>query len=137
MGNLATQQYFVWNYYSNPIEHDSLVEFTGIPAGAWNCQLEWNLPANADLFSWGKTQLNIYTVDRDATASDTWNNSPQPVSLWGTTTLSVGGTSVVNGKTCSPNLTFRIEIARDSDAPGLVGWTVSDGIPGWQLRHSC
>src|SRR6266516_5748245 len=74
MGNLATQQYFVWNYYSNPIEHDSLVEFTGIPAGAWNCQLEWNLPANADLFSWGKTQLNIYTVDRDATASDTWNN---------------------------------------------------------------
>ncbi|KAI9773025.1 MAG: hypothetical protein M1839_002255, partial [Geoglossum umbratile] len=97
---------------------DSLVMFTGIPSGANGCQLQYTFPSGFTLTLVGHTQLYVYTMDRNATDSDTWENSPKEKSLWGSANPAPGGSGVVNSETCYESLTYRIEIG-DQPNSGL------------------
>jgi hypothetical protein len=124
-----------WAYYGGqanpPYRLDSLLKFTDIPDGANTCQLQWAFPAGWSVSVWGVGQLNVYTVDREAEDGDSWNNSPNEVSLWGTTTLQSGGSGIVNSESCNGTLSFRIEISRDSGGQGRVAFSQSNGQSQW------
>ncbi|KAH0556898.1 hypothetical protein GP486_005313 [Trichoglossum hirsutum] len=119
------------NQISTPFRFDSLIKFTGIPSSAHQCELGWAFPDGWDIEVGGVGLLNVYTVDREAEDDDSWADSPQEVSLWGSTTLRSGGGGIVNSAVCSGTMSFRIEISRDSGRLGHVSFAQSNGPSHW------
>ncbi|KAI9858372.1 MAG: hypothetical protein M1813_007476 [Trichoglossum hirsutum] len=110
---------------------DSLIRFTDIPSAAHQCELWWAFPDDWYIGVGGVGLLNVYTVDREAEDTDSWADSPHEVSLWGTTTLRVGGSASVNSASCNGSMSFRIEISRDNGGVGHVSFAQSNGPSHW------
>jgi hypothetical protein len=124
---------------------DELVRFDNIPSGSYGCQLEVAFPAGQEISLIGKTRVNVYTVDRDATATDTWQYSPQPVSLFGTLDFEVDPNQptkrVINSAVCKPSLTYRFSLESTTELGQVLYYPRQEGPgqPGAGLRitHNC
>jgi hypothetical protein len=124
---------------------DELVRFDNISSGSYGCQLEVEFPAGQEIFLQGKTKVNVYTVDRDATETDTWQHSPQPVSLFGTLDFDVDPNQpfkrVINSAVCKPSLTYRFSLESTTELGEVLYYPRQEGPgqPGVGLRitHNC
>lgn len=101
--------------------------FNNVPAGSYGCQLEVNFPAGYPITSSGASAVNIYSVSGD---SET---------LFGTVTLQSSPVAptkfVINSATCSSLMTYKIEIASDTEA-GRVAF--ADRIDaGFTMTYNC
>ena len=144
-----TENFFDVNYgyvvEGKKYRSDQLVRFDNIPGGSYGCQLELVFPAGQEIFLTGKTKVNVFTVDRDATATDTWGNSPQKVSLFGTVDFNLVPNQpfkrVINSAVCKPSMSFRFSLESTTDLGEVLYYPRQDGPgkPGVGLRitHNC
>jgi hypothetical protein len=102
------------------------LQFTGIPSGAYGCQLNVNFPANYPITSSGSSAINIYS-----------NNSGTEV-LFDTLTLqssSEAQSFFVNSLQCEEVLTFTLEIASQTEA-GRVAFADTPEA-GFSISYNC
>jgi hypothetical protein len=114
--------------------YDDLLRFDNIPADAFWCHLALQFPDPSYLQISGAATLNVYTVDRNTTATDTWGNSPQKVSLVSSVNLQEGFSPeiVLTTDRCTPSLSYRLEIA-DLTKDGSIHFDQTD-VSGFQLQ---
>ena len=126
---------------------DTLVHFTGIPAGSYGCQLAVAFPANYPITSSGSKLLNVYAVPRDISPSDSYSTYfskgnrgiPDNSYLFGSVTID-GSSHVINSKVCAPNLSFLFEIASDTQAGETEfedNGSAANGPAGLYLTYNC
>lgn len=127
----------------DPNRYEVIVQFDNIPAGSWGCQLEAYFPPGAYLYKNGASLVDVYSVDRKVSPSDTWNNSPNPTSLFGTidfeTKADEAVKRVINSATCSSTLTYRFKISSKTNE-GSVYFPQQTGDntkAGLRLVHNC
>ncbi|MCJ1388873.1 hypothetical protein MMC18_001724 [Xylographa bjoerkii] len=104
---------------------DSLIHFTGIPAGSAGCTLDVSFTYEYNISSTGSTLLNVYNLlDDDITKYSNYagyypqGGSGEPISangLWGSLTLN-GAAHTVNSAACTGNMSFLVEIASQTQA---------------------
>jgi hypothetical protein len=127
---------------------DQLVRFDSIPDGSYGCQLEVVFPAGRlgkEIFLAGKTKVNVYTVDRDVTRTDTWQYSPQPVSLFGTLDFDVDPNQpfkrVINSAVCKPSLSYRFSLESTTELGDVLYYPLQEGPGksgiGLRITHNC
>ncbi|KAI9872654.1 MAG: hypothetical protein M1830_001366 [Pleopsidium flavum] len=121
---------------------DVVVQFDNIPEGSYGCQLEAYFPAGGKVDQYGASQVNVFTVDKQATLGDTWNTAPRQRSLFGTITFEVNPNEpvkrVINSGVCNSTLTYRFTIA-STTAFGEVYFQEGSSFNGQVLRltHNC
>ncbi|KAH0538690.1 hypothetical protein GP486_008760, partial [Trichoglossum hirsutum] len=119
---------------SSAAERDALVQFTGIPSGSYGCQFEAFFPAGFTVTNTGNAQVYVYSVDRQITATDTWNNAPNKVSQVGTANFlpstSAPTKVVINSFVCAPSMSFRLRISQDSGS-GSSSFTQANANGGF------
>jgi hypothetical protein len=101
--------------------------FTNVPASSYGCQLEVNFPAGYPITSSGASAVNIYATSG---GSET---------LFGTVSLKSSPDAatkiVVNSATCSTVMTYRIEIASETEA-GRVAFADTQAA-GFTMVYDC
>ena len=148
--DLANQQSYIFEaaydtvngHGSRLYRRDVVVQFDNIPAGSYGCQLEAYFPAGASVDQYGASQINVFTVDKHATAGDSWNTAPKPVSLFGTVRFEASGSEavkrVINSAVCNDTLTYRFTIASETQFGEVYFKEVADGNgQGLRLTHNC
>ncbi|KAF2141200.1 uncharacterized protein K452DRAFT_359004 [Aplosporella prunicola CBS 121167] len=114
------------------------VQFSNIPAGAFGCQLEIFFPPRYVVDNSGDSRAYFYSLDREVSPSDTFNNAPAKVSLIGTADVRSDYARetriVVNSVQCKPSLGFRMDVAEGK--VGSLGFNNLDGF-GFRLTHNC
>ena len=128
---------------------DTLIRFSGIPAGSFGCQLAVSFPSGYPITSTGSAQLNVYALSRNITKDDTYETYfpnrgrgiPKYGFLWGTTTLIAGRTSVINSESCKPSLNYLFEIASETVAGDVSfvdgGNNQAGQFTGFFLQFNC
>jgi len=120
---------------------DALVIFNNIPAGAYGCQLEAIFPAGAVITSSGVTQVNVFSLNRVASPTDTYATAPNNVGQIGIITFSSSPTGptkqVINSAACSTSLSYRLSLASDANRPGSVTFQEIAGAQGLQITFNC
>jgi hypothetical protein len=125
-----------------------VVGFSGIPSGAYGCQLNVKFEAGAAISTVGNPTLNVTTLYKDSPSSISYPNNwswsqfypstspPLGQGLFATTTLAPGQNSALNSQTCSGNLAFVFSIASWVSKTASVEFTesIKNGI---YLTHSC
>ncbi|KAL1623645.1 hypothetical protein SLS56_008166 [Neofusicoccum ribis] len=113
------------------------VQFTGIPAGAYGCQLELFFPAGYRGLE-GGARLDFFSLDRDVSVADTWASAPGKVSLVGTQlpALAAQGDTrlVVANGVCSPTMNYRVEV--EGQDAGFIGFFQTE-TAGLRLTYNC
>lgn len=101
--------------------------FSNIPAGSYGCQLEVNFPAGYPITSSGASAVNIFSYTGD---SET---------LFGTVTLQSSPVAptkfVINSATCSALMTYKIEIASETEAGRVAFADTQDA--GFTMTYNC
>lgn len=119
---------------------DVLVRFDNIPAGSYGCQLDAFFPAGATVTNTGATQVNVFTLDQLAIATDTYATAPNDVSLFGTITFSASTTdvqkAVINSGVCAPSLSYRFSMA-STTAIGDVMFQEILNTQGLRITYNC
>ncbi|MCJ1398230.1 hypothetical protein MMC11_001427 [Xylographa trunciseda] len=128
---------------------DSLIHFTGIPAGSYGCTLGVSFTYEYNISSTGSTLLNVYNLlDDDITKYSNYagyypdGGSGEPNSaagLWGSLTLD-GGPHTVNTAACTGNMSFLVGIASQDQAGTVSFQDAGDnlsGIGGFYLSFDC
>ncbi len=102
---------------------------------------EYDIPTS------GNTQLNVYALPGDISATDTYatyfadgaRGTPAGAYLWTTTTVT-GKAAVLNSKTCESSMSFLFQIASDVSA-GAVSFMDAgnnlSGIGGFYVTYNC
>jgi len=125
---------------------DTLVHFTGIPAGSYGCQLVVEFSGTNNPTSSGATQLNVYNLlgaENDITPTSNYqqyfpnggSGAPNGTALWGTVTLD-GQRHVINSAVCTPSMSFLFEIASETTS-GVVEWNNLAAGNGFELTYNC
>lgn len=132
-----------------------VVGFTGIPSGAYACQLNVKFDATYPITSIGNPTLNVTTLYKDLPSrigypnDYTWNTLYPPSApalgqgLFGTTTFYAGQNAAINSEVCSGNLAFVFSIASWVSTTASVEFTEyinklnGAGLNGVYLTHSC
>lgn len=120
---------------------DVFIEFT-TPAGSYGCQLETQFPANYPIQASGQTQVYVFSTENLPRSSQgidvSWNHSPAAISQVGTVKFEQNPTTrkVLNSFVCKPKLTFRLRIASDQTAAGIVSF-VQSATAGLRLTYNC
>lgn len=119
------------------------LQFTGIPAGAYGCSVEFFFQAGYHVDTSGGTpgnspRLEFFSTDRDISLADNWTNHPKKVSSVGTQIVSAAPdrdtkSTVVSGS-CKETLNYLIEV--QGDKAGSVGFTQSPPN-GLRLTYNC
>ncbi|KAI9868618.1 MAG: hypothetical protein M1813_004468 [Trichoglossum hirsutum] len=121
-------------------EKDALVQFTNIPSGSYGCQFEAFFPAGFTVTNTDNAQVYVYSVDRQITPTDTWNNAPNKVSQVGTANFVPSATAdtkvVINSFVCTPSMSFRIRINSDSGF-GSTAFTQANAAGGFRVTYNC
>ncbi|KAF2830069.1 hypothetical protein CC86DRAFT_379543 [Ophiobolus disseminans] len=101
--------------------------FSNIPAGSYGCQLEVNFPAGYPITSSGASAINVVST---AGGGD---------SLFGTLTLQSSPIAptkfVINSAQCSALLSYRLEIASDTEAGRVAFADTKDA--GFTVTYNC
>lgn len=140
------QNFYAYSDASTGNHIDTLVHFTGIPAGSYGCQLAVEFSGANNPTSSGATQLNVYNLlgaENDITASSSYaqyfpnggSGSPKATALWGTVTLD-GQKHVINSAACTPSMSFLFEIASETQS-GIVEWNNLAAGNGLYLTYNC
>lgn len=116
---------------------DTLLRFTGIPAGSFGCQLALSFTFEFQINSTGNSQVNIYRLPNDIKPTDTYatyfpkggRGTPEGASLFGTTTIN-GQKAIINSQVCTPNLNYLIEIASDTQAGSVAFVDAGNNLSG-------
>lgn len=120
------------------------LQFTGVPANAYGCSLEFVFPAGfRGLETTGAgTRLNFYSVDGDFSVADTWERAPGKVALVGTQGFALDGSgretkfSVVSASRCEEVMKWRVEV--EGEGEGSVGFAQGAvGGAGARLTYNC
>jgi hypothetical protein len=137
-----------WVSQTFPGNVDTLVQFTGIPAGSYDCALNAVFPdaVNYPVTSTGNALLNVYVLNCDIQETDSYetyfpkggSGLPHGASfLWGTATLRNGGPIRINSEACNETLNFLFEIASET-AQGSVAFTKNVvGLSGLYVTYDC
>lgn len=141
VANPSTNVEVALNDVAGTLYHrDALVRFDNIPAGSYACQLEAYFPAAATITQSGSTLVDVFSVDRNALATDTYAVSPQRVGIFGTLTFQSSATQptkqVINSAACSPSLTYRLAISSQT-AVGDVNFVNTAAAQGLQITFNC
>lgn len=126
---------------------DTLLRFANIPPGSYGCQLAMSFTFEYPIDSSGSTQLNVYALPGDISASDTYatyfpdggRGTPKESFLFGTTTIT-GQRAVINSAFCRPSLGFLFQIASSTKAGRVVFQDAGNnlsGIGGFYLSYNC
>ena len=144
-GNSDPSFFNVADFNDRPgnFETDSVVQFDSIPPNAYGCQLEAFFPANARLFEFGDSRVDVFAVDRVPSAPEfSWNEAPQPTFLFGTINFETSPTEplrrVINSFQCPESVAFRFSIS-SPDNTGQVFFNNGPNFNGQGLRlvHNC
>lgn len=140
------QNFYAYSNANTGNHIDTLVHFTGIPAGSYGCQLAVEFSGANNPTSSGATQLNVYNLlgaENGITATSSYqqyfpnggSGAPNGTSLWGTVTLD-GQKHVINSAVCAPSMSFLFEIASETES-GIVEWNNLAVGNGFYLTYNC
>ena len=143
------RQFLVSRTASPGNDIDTLVRFTGIPAGSYGCQLGVSFfPAFTVSSSGASSQLNAYKLGNDIGVSSTYveyfpaggNGNPINSTLFGTITIEgMGQKAIINSGVCTPDMSFLFEIANQGagNVSFLDAGNNLTGIGGFYLSYDC
>ena len=126
---------------------DTLLQFAGIPAGSYGCQLAMSFTSQYPINSSGSAQLSVYALPNPISKTDTYatyfpnggRGTPKNSYLFATTTIT-GQKAVLNSQACRPALGYLFQIA-STTAAGAVAFVDAgnnlSGISGFYLTYNC
>jgi hypothetical protein len=123
----------------------STLTFENIPQGATGCMFNILIPALTkpnEIASGTATQANVWTVKPWTTSSPpTYNHPPVRNSFVATTIFPTGVTdspfqTVLESNTCSPVVSFLLELSTWQTGSGFVNFANSPAI-GFSLTYNC
>ncbi|KFY63300.1 hypothetical protein V496_04038 [Pseudogymnoascus sp. VKM F-4515 (FW-2607)] len=125
---------------------NELIGFIG-PVGAYGCSLGITFPPNSVITqTGGSPTLNVHTVAAPIPKNPTYNNI-KPGSLFGTVTVLLGQSAVINSRSCPTaaegGLAFVFKYADWQTQESSVGWTEyinelnGQGLRGVYLNYNC
>ena len=127
---------------------DTLVRFSGIPSGAYGCQLSVSFSANYPINSSENAQLNVYSLPKDISKSDTYatyfpsggRGTPSGSFLFATVTVLPGSKAVLNSQSCAAAGRYLFQIASDTAKASVAFVSAGNsatGIDGFYLSYNC